>query len=273
MASELISTTVGALECHRLGEGPPVVLWGSLFVDHRSWNGVAENLAGDHQVIMINGPGHGRSGDPGRHYTQDECADAALEVLAASGISGLVDWVGNAWGGAVGVILAARRPSVVRSLVMLSTPIAVYSPAEQRRTQLLLGLHRLLGMRGPLPRTIAAALLSKTTMQTNPMAVETVCAGLRRFDRRMLRSAVQSISLDRPDLTPLLPEVDAPTLVVTGADHPGLTPQQAQQAASTLKRGRAAVVDDSAYLLPLEAPGRTIALIREFWMASNRTTP
>jgi pimeloyl-ACP methyl ester carboxylesterase len=273
MASELVETTVGALECHRLGDGPPVVLWNSLFVDHHSWNGFAENLAADHQVIMINGPGHGRSGDPSRQYTQDECADAALEVLVTTEISGLVDWVGNAWGGAVGLIAAARRPSVVRSLVMLSTPIAVYSPAEQRRTRLLLGLHGMLGMRGPLPRTIAAALLSKTTMRTNPAAVETVCASLRRFDRRMLRNAVRSISLNRPDLTPLLSDVDAPTLVVTGSDHPGLTPQQAQHAAATLKRGRAAVIDDSAYLLPLEAPERTIALVREFWMASNRTTP
>lgn len=109
MSAEMIPTTVGPLECRRYGEGSPVVLWNSLFVDDRSWARVEEDLASDHQVIVINGPGHGRSGDPGRRYNQDECATAALQVLAAFGVDNRVDWVGNAWGGAVGIVIAARH--------------------------------------------------------------------------------------------------------------------------------------------------------------------
>jgi pimeloyl-ACP methyl ester carboxylesterase len=109
MSAEMIPTTVGPLECRRYGEGSPVVLWNSLFVDDRSWARVEEDLASDHQVIVINGPGHGRTGDPGRRYNQDECATAALQVLAAFGVDNRVDWVGNAWGGAVGIVIAARH--------------------------------------------------------------------------------------------------------------------------------------------------------------------
>jgi pimeloyl-ACP methyl ester carboxylesterase len=117
---------------------------------------------------------------------------------------------------------------------------------------------------------VAAVLLSKTTRETNPAAVEGVRSSLRGFDRRMLRNAVQSISLHRPDLTPLLSQVDVPTLIVTGSDHPGFTPEQARQAASSIKHAGAAVIDDCAYLLPLEAPTQTVALVRNFWSASTR---
>jgi hypothetical protein len=41
-----------------------------------------------------------------------------------------------------------------------------------------------------------------------------------------------------------------------------------------MRNGRAAVAPDAAYLVPLEAPTTTSALIREFWArcAADRTT-
>jgi pimeloyl-ACP methyl ester carboxylesterase len=90
----------------------------------------------------------------------------------------------------------------------------------------------------------------------------------------MLRNAVISISLGREDLTGLLPEIATPTLMVTGSDHVGFTPAQAEAAAHRMRNGRAAVAPDAAYLVPLEAPTTTSALIREFWArcAADRTT-
>jgi pimeloyl-ACP methyl ester carboxylesterase len=241
-------------------------MWGSLFVDERAWGGMIESLAGDRQVIVINGPGHGNSQDPSRRYTQDECATAAQQVLAAFHIVDPVDWIENAWGGAVGMILAVRGGrQVVRSLVMLGTPIDVYSSRERRRTQLLLALHAVLGMHPPLPKIVASVLLARHTMQHNPQAVDVVCSALRRSDRRMLRNAIRSISLGRPDLSPILHRVDIQALIVTGREHPGFTPEQASRAAAQMSTATVSVVDGCAYLLPLEAPEETTALVRQFW--------
>jgi hypothetical protein len=70
----------------------------------------------------------------------------------------------------------------------------------------------------------------------------------------MLRNAVISISLRREDLTGVLPEIATPTLMVTGSDHDGFTPAQAEAAARLMPAGRAAVVPEAAYLVPLEEP-------------------
>ena len=77
--------------------------------------------------MIINGPGHGASGDPGRRYSLRDCATAAGQVLDRLAIGGAVDWVGNAWGGHVGLRFAADRPVQCRSLITLGTPVAALS--------------------------------------------------------------------------------------------------------------------------------------------------
>ena len=67
----------------------------------------------DRRLVIINGPGHGASGDPGHRYSLRDCVTAAGQVLDRLAIGGAVDWVGNAWGGHVGLRFAADQPASV----------------------------------------------------------------------------------------------------------------------------------------------------------------
>ena len=276
-----IKTCVGTLAVRVLGDGPTVVLWPSLFMDERSWDRLIPALTQDHRLLIINGPGHGASGDPGHGYTVGDCATAAAEILdrLATEVNdfeagGAVDWVGNAWGGHVGLRFAADRPAQCRTLIVLGTPIAALTRKERRRTHSLLAVYRLLGPIELVLSGVTQVLLCTHTRQHDPEAVELVRDNLRHADRKMLRNAVISTSLRREDLTDLLPKVATPTLLITGSDHSGFTPAQAQAAARLMPNCRTAVVPDAAYLVPLEAPTTTSTLIREFWAqcAANQTT-
>jgi pimeloyl-ACP methyl ester carboxylesterase len=267
--SAVIATRVGPLHVRQLGSGPPAVLWHSLFVDSASWRCVEPLLSAERQLILIDGPGHGASGDSGKPYTLRMCAEAALEVLAALGAAGPVDWVGNAWGGHVGIILAAAYPERLRSLIAIGAPIAAYTRGEARRTQLLLGLYRLFGPAGFIRTAVAEVLLAPTTRERDPQAVAYVRAQLGAANRRRLRNAVVSISLGREDLTSLLPAIRVPTLFVTGADHGGFTPEQARAAIALVPGGQLAVVSEAAYLAPLERSEETARIVQEFWAATR----
>ena len=105
-----VSTDLGRLHVRRTGTGPPVVLWHSLFVDSQSWGPLVDELAR---------PPHGvrdrravarqeRGGAPRLHF--EECVAAAEQALDRLGLTEPVDWVGNAWGGHVGIRLAAGTP-------------------------------------------------------------------------------------------------------------------------------------------------------------------
>lgn len=255
-----VPTRVGPLEVRVTGEGPPALLWPSLFVDSASWQRVEVELARARRLVLISGPGHGASGDPGHRYTMADCADAAIEVLDELGIGDPVDWLGNAWGGHVGIIAATSRPTRMRSLIALSSPVQSSTPAEARRTRLLLALYRALGPTRFIRGGVADVLLAPATRRTDSEAVAYVHACLAGADRRSLCNAIESISLGRGDLTPLLARIAVPTLLATGADDTGLTPDQARAAAALVPGGEVAVIPDAAYLPPLEQPAATARL-------------
>jgi pimeloyl-ACP methyl ester carboxylesterase len=264
-----IPTRVGELAVRVRGAGPPAVLWHSLFVDERSWGRVEDDLARDRRLVIITGPGHGTSGDLGSRYSLDDCAVAAAEVLAALVMYEPVDWVGNAWGGHVGIVFAATRPKRCRTLVTLGTPVQAYTRSEQLLFRVLLAVYRVAGMIGFLSSGIVEALLSPRTRANDPEAVALVLDCLRTMERRALANAMRSISLGRPDLTPRLGVIQCPTVFVTGVDHSGWTPEQAEAKGGLLADGSVAIVPDTAYLTPLEAPEQTIRIVRDHWAVSK----
>jgi len=268
-----IDTAVGRLKVTTLGAGAPAVLWHSLFVDERSWDRVAPDLARDRRLILITGPGHGESSDPDRRYDLPQCAHAAEEVLDELGVDGPVDWVGNAWGGHVGVLVATAHPHRIRSLVTIGTPVQALGVAERVRTRSLLILHRLLGPAGFIADAVVETLLSEATRTNDLEAVALVHNSFVEADPVRLRRAVVSISLHRESLAELLPGLRIPTLMVTGEQHTGWTPAQAAAAIRAVPDGRTAVVPDAAYLVPLEQPDAVVALLRGFWTSAVAQAP
>ena len=69
-----IETRVGRLAVRVVGDGPTAVLWPSLFMDERSWDRLLPSLTQDRRLVIINGPGHGASGDPGHRCSESDQA-------------------------------------------------------------------------------------------------------------------------------------------------------------------------------------------------------
>lgn len=153
----------------------------------------------------------------------------------------------------------------------MGTPVAALTRGERANMYLLLGVHRLMGPTRMIVDGVTEALLSPRTRRTNPAAVRFVQDCVRDADPSRLRNAVVSISLHRPDLTDPLASLAQPTLIVTGADHDGFTPDQAKAAATLLTDGRVVVVPDAAYLVPLEAPSASASLVLDFWASLDRS--
>jgi pimeloyl-ACP methyl ester carboxylesterase len=271
--THFIDTPAGRLKVTTAGTGAPAVLWHSLFVDERSWERVTAELAQDRLLILITAPGHGESSDPRRPYDLLECARAAEEVLDALGVSEPVDWVGNAWGGHVGMRFAKAYPSRIRSLVTIGAPVQALATAERLRTRFLLLVHRLLGPAGFIVDAVVETLLSPKTRASDPEAVALVRRSFVEADPGMLRNAVVSISLHREDLGALLADIAVPTLMITGEQHSGWTPAQAAAAITQMPAGRVAVVADAAYLVPLEQPDAVARLVRDFWASALADVP
>jgi pimeloyl-ACP methyl ester carboxylesterase len=261
-----VPTRLGPLRVETAGAGPPAVLWHSLFVDSTTWVRVRGPLASMRRLLLVDGPGHGDNPPVGRRFTLDECAGAAIDVLDHFRIGEPVDWVGNAWGGHVGIPFAVAYPGRCRSLATIGSPVHALTPPERRQIALLTGLYRLIGPLPPLVNLLTGALLGPDARAADPEGATLVGGAFRRARRRGMAGAIQSISLHRPDLTPLLTKISAPTLICAAADDPTWTPADAASAAGRLPNGAPVILHGSGHLAPLfEAAPAVVDLLTAFW--------
>lgn len=59
-----VRTALGTVTVDVEGQGPPALLWHSLFVDSAMWSRIRTELARERTLVLIDGPGHGGSGPP-----------------------------------------------------------------------------------------------------------------------------------------------------------------------------------------------------------------
>jgi pimeloyl-ACP methyl ester carboxylesterase len=96
------------------GGGPPILLLHGLMGRASTWWPVAQWLVRRGRVVGLDARGHGRS-QAGPPWTSERMARDAAEVLDTLG-PGVV--IGHSMGGLHGLVLAARRPDLVRALVV-----------------------------------------------------------------------------------------------------------------------------------------------------------
>jgi pimeloyl-ACP methyl ester carboxylesterase len=111
----------------------------------------------------------GRAPQPSADFDVDDCAEAATDVLGAVGVLKPVDWLGNAWGGHVGLMLAAKLPDWCRSVTTISTPVQALSRCQRMTTVPMVWAYRYLGAVPALASAVAAASSARNSCSRGPM--------------------------------------------------------------------------------------------------------
>src|SRR5258708_39181927 len=124
-----VPTRLGPLDVQAVGSGPAAVPWPSLFVDSATWARVAQPLAATRRLVLIDGPAHGGNPPVPHRFTLDDCVGTAADVLDHFAIDQPVDWLGNAWGGHVGILFAAAHPGRSRPLTAVGAPVHALTAA------------------------------------------------------------------------------------------------------------------------------------------------
>lgn len=261
-----IATGVGELSVQVEGSGPPAVLWHSLFVDSTSFVLLTPLLGRQRRLVIIDGPGHGCSGPPSSLFTGTDCARAAVTVLEHLDIDVPVDWVGCAWGGHVGLDLAADEPHRLRTLTTIGTPVQALSRSELLgQAYPLLVLYRLAGPVGLIRNTLCDTLLGQRAVAAQPDLARRVMDAFSGADRSAMFTAIRSAMVHRPTFT-RLDDVVAPTLVIASRDDPIWTADMARAAAAQMPMATPAVVPGEGHIAPLLTDPDLLAdLICAFW--------
>jgi 2-succinyl-6-hydroxy-2,4-cyclohexadiene-1-carboxylate synthase len=220
-----------------------------------AWAPVAERLARRWEVVRVDLPGHGGSGEVRAGF-----AEAAALVGAAGG-TGV--YVGYSLGGRLCLRLALDRPDLVRGLVLVGASPGIADPAAraERRTadEALAGQVEREGVAAFLDRWLAGPLFA-TLPETAAGRADRLAnrpEGLA-FALRRLGTGVQEPLWGR------LPGLVPPVLLVAGALDAKFTGIARDMAAVIGPRARVELVPGAGHAVHLERPDALAALVEDF---------
>jgi 3-oxoadipate enol-lactonase len=244
---------------------PVALLWPSLFTDHRMWRHQIDALHDDGwRTLALDPPGHGQSPGPGRGFTMDECAEAAIQILDATGIDTPVAYLGTSWGGFVAPRIALRAPKRLSGMVLFNTSAERGTWFERTKATVLTMLMAVRRLDKMTAGMIVSGLLAPETQRQQPELGADLGEHLLAWDRRGFISSVRSVLIDRDSVLDAFAHVKVPALVVSGKEDHTLPSIHSQRIAERVPGTRHVEIAGAAHLVPLEKPEEANSLILDF---------
>lgn len=211
----------------RGGEGTPLVLVHGLSGSSRWWKRNFRQLAAEHDVAAIDLVGFGRNrrfaGASDLPLPFEEAALLLARYIETTFAGGPVHLIGHSMGGQVAIHLAASRPDLIRSLILVSS------------TGLPFGTDPLVHLEGA--RMPPAGLLSFARV----LAADFLRAGPTSV-------ALAATRLLRDDARPLIGSLRLPTLLISGAFDPLVPTRYARQMQQLIAGSRLVVVPHAGHI-------------------------
>jgi pimeloyl-ACP methyl ester carboxylesterase len=286
--------TFGGVTLHvRETPGPrdtPAVYVHGLSGSATNWTDLAALLATRAAGIAVDLPGFGLSQPlASRDYSPAGHADALLCFLAGRGRP--VHLLGNSFGGAVALAVAARRPELVRTLTLVSPAMPDLRPDPRRVSdpKLLLALLPLIGKRARAelaaldPRTRAEQVVRLCFGDPTVAPEHRVAEAAAEFAARARLAWAQEAAertgkamvrgwLRGESLWSVAARVQAPTLVVWGERDRLVAPRLAGRTAAALRRSRLLVLPGVGHVAQIETPEAVARAVAGMWDAVEAGT-
>ena len=236
---------------------PLVVFANSLGMDLRIWNGVLSRLGGRIQSICYDKRGHGLSDAPPAPYTLDNHIDDLLGLLDHLHIKRAI-FCGVSAGGMIALGLAARRPGMVRGLILCDTAHKI-GPDEmwnQRIEQI---------RRHGIDR-VADSILERWFSRSFRQSVPEALAGWRNM---LVRTPVEGYigtcaAMRDADLTAAAKSLRLPVDCLCGSEDVATPPDLVQSMADLIAESSFQLVDGAGHLPCIEAADHLASTISAF---------
>jgi pimeloyl-ACP methyl ester carboxylesterase len=235
------------------GSGPETVLFiHGLMLASESWEAQRDHLAASHRVVTFDLRGQGQSEHTPTGLDLDSLAQDTAALIEALDI-GPCHIVGFSMGAFIALRIAARRPELVRSLLLVGPSAEAEARSNAPRYALMIGLVTLFGPR-PVASRMMRILFGDTFLGAPERAAEKARwrAVVDTLPRSITRAAAASAG--RGAITAELARISAPTLVLSGVEDRPVSPAHARAVADGIAGAQFEAVPETGHAVMLERP-------------------
>lgn len=244
-----------------VGEGLPLLFIHGFPLSSAAWRDQIETLQSSYRVIVPDLTGFGESEPPVGAVSMEQYATDLHELINHLSIDASVV-VGHSMGGYIALAFARKFPKAVKGLVLVGTKSGADTPeaAKGRRdtankvtadgTQIVIDQM--------LPKFFS--LGHSNAEMTNHVQKIMAAASSEGVAGALLGMA------GRPDSTPLLNIITAPTLVVAGVDDQVISAMESKKLADAIPNAKLELIPGAGHLVALEKPGEFNSVLMQ-WLA------
>ena len=255
----LAQITGGApLFFQQAGQGSPLLLLHGLGVNGTMFDPIVPTFTPQHQVIVPDLRGHGRSQDLPDPYDVPQLAADVIGLLDTLALE-TVDVLGYSHGGAVAQYLAYTFPHRVRRLILACTyAYNALSFREKIEDRLRPWLMRLLGPR----RLIHFAIRTGALGPLDAEQAHRLEAMLASNGTRQMIAAARGLTTF--DSRPWLAHIPQPTLIIAGNNDSAVPLAHAQMLVHGIPGARLEIIANAGHVLIWTHTDQFIALMKGF---------
>jgi pimeloyl-ACP methyl ester carboxylesterase len=255
----------------KTGQGAPVIqIHGSAF-GHKNFARMTPLMAEHFEVIDFDLPGYGESTGSLREAGMKGIADIVFEFVTALGYA-KVHMHGTSFGAMIGVNLAAYHPEIIDRIVF-SCFLAKYDLAARMMRKTWKRAAADSGMRAVTDLTSVAGFARGYYERPEAQAqFEAMYEAFEATDPAAFIKGTETI--EQTDLSPLLPKISAPVLLLAGRED-NMTPFNPAPSGvgfsiieTLLPACEMKILEDCGHYLVLEQPEAAAALATEFLLRS-----
>ncbi|WP_252504387.1 alpha/beta fold hydrolase [Sporosarcina sp. Marseille-Q4943] len=256
-----ISYDQGTIHYEEKGMGEPLVFIHGVGLDHAMWEQQVDRLSERYRVIVYDMIGHGGSSHPPGPYSLFQFVEQLTAVVDGLGLD-KIHLVGFSMGGMVAQAFALAHAEKLKTLTIMN---AVANRTEEQRKAILARVEEV-RKTGP-EATIEPAIqrwFTRDYLHAQEGIVGRIRTRLQTNNATSYLAAYRLFATADQELWDKLDQIHIPTLVITGEEDIGSTPEMAQQIHEKIADSELLIVPTMRHMLPVERPNIVNEAIHSF---------
>ena len=241
------------------GSGETIVFSHGLLMSEKMFDRQVEALKSRYKIVTYDHRGQGKSEVTEDGYNMDELYLDAVALIEHLNL-GKVHFVGLSMGGFVGMRLAARRPDLVRSLILLET--SAEDEPNKLKYSLMAFIVKLFGAR-ILTGSVMKIMFGKKFLNDQGRSERAYWQNhLGSLDTSIVK-AVKGVT-HRQAITDELKNITCPTLIMVGTQDVATVPTKAEHIHKLIPHSELKYIDGAGHSSSIEEPDQVNTYLLEF---------
>ena len=256
---------VNGVELHyeQEGNGPEaIVLAHGLLWDGEMFRELVKHLKDRYRVITYDHRGQGRSEVAASGYDMDTLAEDAAALIEALKLAPC-HFGGLSMGGFVAMRLAARKPQLLKSCILMETSADPEPPENQPKYRKLNWAIRLFGAKAIVGKVMPIMFGRSFLNDPAKSALKAEWAGRMASLKRSIHKAVTGV-IERKGVYEEIAGIRLPTLVIVGEEDVATVPAKAERIHAQIRGSALVRIPRAGHTSTIENPAAVNAALDAF---------